>query len=283
MANANLPSGNPSVNTIDQPTLREGWICTSTGRRIYYGQMRDQNVYTVEDIAAALSNLCRFAGHCPAFYSVAQHSVIVAYQVLLRTGCAATALAALMHDAAEAYMVDIPRPLKRMLPEYRAIEREITAHIFRQHGLAYPYNELIGRVDNEVLATEARDFGMNDRGDWNLPDAIDGLRITPIPSAEARAQFIEKHHNLTEAVKAATPKEPRSHTFYSCPPGCDKPHCQYCHGGLAYCTTCHGGEASLPTECPGRPMSPTAAAAVLAGRMDYVNGAWCAASAEGGQ
>lgn len=65
-----------------------------------------------------------------------------------------------------------------------------------------------------------------------------------------------------------------SHTFYKCPPGCDKPHCQYCQGGLAFCTVCKCAEGTLPTECPGEPVSEEVQENIFNGASDFVSGQW---------
>ena len=64
------------------------------------------------------------------------------------------------------------------------------------------------------------------------------------------------------------------HTYYTCPPDCDEPHCNYCLGGLAYCTVCKGAEGTLPTECPGAYMTARQEADVYAARLDFVQGDW---------
>jgi hypothetical protein len=66
-----------------------------------------------------------------------------------------------------------------------------------------------------------------------------------------------------------------NHTLFKCGPNCDNPgRCPYCDGGLAYCTVCHGAEGSLPTSCPGRPMSQEVQDDVYACRLDFRDGAW---------
>src|SRR2546423_8158727 len=87
---------------------------------------------TVEDIAHGLAHTCRYAGQCDGFYSVAEHSVLVSQVVSFAK------LAALFHDAAEAFIGDVSGPLKRLLSEYRTIEKSIALAIFECFGIEWP-------------------------------------------------------------------------------------------------------------------------------------------------
>jgi len=87
----------------------DAFLPTCTGRRVNILNPRPEDI-DIEDIAQALSHTCRFAGHVPAFYSVAQHSLLASELLDART-----ALWGLLHDAAEAYLHDLTRPLKRVL------------------------------------------------------------------------------------------------------------------------------------------------------------------------
>lgn len=60
------------------------------------------------------------------------------------------------------------------------------------------------------------------------------------------------------------------HVLYACPPGCDRPECPFCRGGLAFCTVCKGAEASLPTDCPGEKMGAKLEDDVQEGRANYL-------------
>ena len=104
----------------------------------------------IEDIAHALSLQCRFAGHLPEFYSVASHSINCSLLVLepkLR-------LAALMHDASEAYLVDIPRPIKPHLTNYMQTEDVLMRVIADKYGFQYPFHPAIKECDEAMLISE---------------------------------------------------------------------------------------------------------------------------------
>lgn len=101
------------------------------------------------DIAHALSHQPRFGGHLPSFYSVASHSIDVSLRVNNEN-----ALAALMHDAAEAYLIDVPRPVKQRLTGYREIEDNLMRIIAAKFGFEYPLNEAVKSADEEALRAE---------------------------------------------------------------------------------------------------------------------------------
>jgi hypothetical protein len=108
----------------------------------------------IVDIAASLSKMCRFAGHCERFYSVAEHSVL-----LSRVAPKGYELTALLHDASEAYLVDIPRPLKPQLKDYHAIEYGLMEAIAKKFDFPWPIPKAIKDLDTAILSDE-RDQNM---------------------------------------------------------------------------------------------------------------------------
>ena len=166
-------------------TERKGdWMQTYTGRQFWPLDPRPEDV-DILDIAHALANVCRFGGHTKAFYSVAQHSVLVS-----RVVPAGQALAGLLHDATEAYIGDMIRPLKRNLHEYRAAEARLEAAITERFVLpagAFATPE-VKYADNVVLATEARDVMGEPPQAWlPLPSPMDrGIRCETPGEAETR-------------------------------------------------------------------------------------------------
>ncbi|MEO4031068.1 phosphohydrolase [Chromobacterium vaccinii] len=156
----------------------------------------------IEDIAHALSNVCRFNGHTRQFYSVAQHSVIVSTLVPNHL-----ALAALFHDGSEAYISDVTRPVKPYLEGYACIEQRIQDAIgaaFNIDPALFKHPE-IARADLIALATERRDLMPNHPAPW---PCLAGL--SPLPHAihavgpeTARAMFIGAYEMLLAERSAA--------------------------------------------------------------------------------
>jgi uncharacterized protein len=132
------------------------WIATFTGRQVFPTAMTPDQV-CVEDIAHALSLINRFTGHTRVAYSVAQHSVLVS--LICRPE---NALWGLLHDAAEAYMADVSRPVKQAIreitPALDLIESGIMAAVCHRFGLPLTEPEDVGRCDNDMLAHEAEMF-----------------------------------------------------------------------------------------------------------------------------
>jgi uncharacterized protein len=139
-----------------KPTARRGgWIQTATGVRFYVVDPKPEDV-RLRDIAVALAKLCRFGGHVPGnlIYSVAQHSVLVALSLPHHLR-----VQGLLHDAAEAYCVDIPRPLKRALVNYDVIEARIAACIGDRFGVELcELPPEVHEADERALWTEKRDL-----------------------------------------------------------------------------------------------------------------------------
>ena len=133
-------------------------ILTYTGK--WFDVLKpDPELIDLRDIAAALSKLCRFGGHCRQFYSVAEHSLIASQWMSQRTNGDSTLSAwALLHDASEAYMVDIPRPVKRQLQEYVRLEDAIQEAIAERFSFPWPMPKEVHEVDGDLLALELRSY-----------------------------------------------------------------------------------------------------------------------------
>lgn len=158
------------------------------------------NAVLVTDIAHALSHVCRFAGHTREFYSVAQHSVLAS-----RIVPPEHALAALFHDATEAYIGDVARPLKQLLPDYKAIEARLQSDIFAKLGLPAELPASVKRADLVLLATEQRDLMPAHDDEWALIADVEPLagRIEPWSCWVACTMFLERYRDLVAPMMPA--------------------------------------------------------------------------------
>ena len=171
------------------------YITTLSGKHFNYLDIQ-QDAITIEDIANALSNICRFAGHLPYFYSVGQHSVLTSIIVPQEF-----ALEALLHDAAEAYLTDIPAPLKSLLPDYRAVEDEVDDAIRQKFNLPREQHPAVKYADLVMLASERRDFEIDDGTVWPMLDGViptDQFVINPVGPRQSYGMFMNRFNQLME-------------------------------------------------------------------------------------
>jgi uncharacterized protein len=185
---------------------RGPWCQTFSGRQWFPATPRAEEVH-LEDIWHALSLLCRFGGHCLSFYSVAEHSVRVAQLVAKWAPFDYwLQLHALYHDASEAYLIDVPRPVKVLLPEYKEAEKRTHAVILEAIGfppLSAADAQLIKLADDTLLATERRDLMNPSWEEWGpLPQPMLGW-ILPWDPGDAKMQFIAEHRRLISLVNNA--------------------------------------------------------------------------------
>jgi len=168
---------------------KEIWIQTWSGLR--FSPLDPQRYgITIGDIAHALAYTCRFGGHCSRYYSVAEHSVYVSHHVP-----EGLALTGLLHDAAEAYLGDVPRPLKPMWRNYKTIERKVLQAICVRFSAEYP-DERVKRIDNAILATEAHVLMGQGLSGWHLPENPLEISIAGWGPEEAERRFLERYHQI---------------------------------------------------------------------------------------
>jgi hypothetical protein len=195
------------------------WIQTRSGVKLHLLDTRPED-FRIEDIAHALSNMCRFTGHTKKFYSVAEHSVRVCRRIMqthsgldtsvyqygeacmnVRYGLFTgrdVAFAGLMHDASEAYLADIARPFKH-LPEfewYRKIEDKLMREIALAFDFQYPLNPVVKTADEILLGTEARDLMAPVIDGWHFRYEHLPERIRPWSPRKAKREFLKLFYQL---------------------------------------------------------------------------------------
>lgn len=174
----------PRIKTATGPT-----ILLASGN--YFDLLDPANSrFTVADIAGGLGKTCRFAGQCARFYSVAEHTWHASFLVPGNLQ-----FAALMHDASEAFLGEVTRPLKSLLPEYKAIEKRVEGVIDERFALGgLCEHPLIKQADLQMLAAEQA--AMMPRHDDSWP-ILDGVEPPSIPfaywdAAEATRQWLKR-------------------------------------------------------------------------------------------
>lgn len=179
------------------------WIQTYRGRQFYPLRPRLDDI-DIDDIAHALSLQCRFNGHCRVFYCVAEHSVRVMRLLQQQDHDGDIVLWGLLHDAAEAYLSDLPRPLKMMMPQFGQTEDVLLRAIIEHMGLTWPMPEAVRIADDMLLVTEARDVMAPPPAPWGFAVGLDPLPdlIEPISPTQAEADFLAAYHQLTSSRAA---------------------------------------------------------------------------------
>ena len=186
-----MPEGMQGATGEVRPRAGD-WMITVSGRRFWPLDPRPADVY-LPDIAHALAHTCRYGGHARKFYSVAEHSVLLA-ELFIARGDIALATWALLHDAAEAYFGDVIRPVKREIPQYAPIEDAIARAIWTRCGLigaddaAVDLPDEVKHADGAILGDEAEAlFGAGALGaaGWTPPAPL-GVKVEGWAPMDAR-------------------------------------------------------------------------------------------------
>lgn len=194
-----------------QSERKGDWQQTYTGRIIYPLDPRPEDI-DIRDVAHALSLQCRFAGHSRFHYSVAQHSVLVmnllgfapdlGQEDETDVPVGTLELTALLHDASETYLIDVPRPLKRSLPEYKVAEVAWERAVAERYALPFPMPKSVKWADEAALAIE-RDalFGVQAQPWVDLPDPPLTMRIIErMYPEEVEMKFLEEFFALCNTL-----------------------------------------------------------------------------------
>jgi hypothetical protein len=166
------------------------YILTSGGRRVWPLNMCVDDI-DIEEIAHALSNICRFTGHSRFHYSVAQHCVYVAQAV-----SSPNRLWGLLHDAAEAYINDIASPVKNQnrFKFYRDLEKDILLKVSKRFDIPREIPKEVVEVDHNIV----HDEGIILFDAWCVPDnhIVKRHWIEEITPKLAERMFMEVYESL---------------------------------------------------------------------------------------
>ena len=164
---------------------------TFSGRKFYPLDPMPEEIY-IEDIASALSNLCRFGGQVQKFYSVAEHSILISRK--LGINCK---LWGLLHDAGEAYVQDLVKPLKLALPEYKKIEMRVMDAVVIRFGLnPVTMPMAVEAADICILNDEHRQVMKPGLDWWHDSKTPLGVDIEFWEPTEAMDKFIKEYKYL---------------------------------------------------------------------------------------
>lgn len=179
---------------FEQNDERGPFISTYSGALFYVNECNVQDI-PIADIANALALNCRFNGHITRHYSVAEHSVLVSKLVEPEN-----ALYGLLHDYAEAFISDIPRPFKGTITGHIEFEREVMSNVCELYGLPLDVPEDVAYIDTHICAVEATvlakvvpDWVKHYNLSICLPHEVKGLDHIP-----ARNLFMNRFNELTQ-------------------------------------------------------------------------------------
>lgn len=172
------------------------WMITYTGKRFYPLDPRHGEI-CIEDIAHHLARVCRYGGAVAGYYSVAEHSCHLA-DYFSQQGLPAEARSALMHDASEAYLGDVIRPIKPDLARFLEIEAEVEAVIAEKYGLPHPLPVTVKLADNAIIGDErVQLFGVEAlrASAWKVRPGL-GITLQQWGCAAAERQFLRRFADL---------------------------------------------------------------------------------------
>lgn len=169
----------------------EDWMQTFTGGAFFPYAARVEDINIV-DIAHSLAFQCRYNGHTKYFYSVAEHCVLISYAVPEED-----ALWGLLHDAPEAYISDMIRPLKKKMPEFRELDEHIMTLICEKFGLPLEMPESIKEADNRIIENERLALLSEPPLPWTvLHGALPNVAIQAWTPEEAEIRYLARFQNL---------------------------------------------------------------------------------------
>ncbi len=169
------------------------WLQTYTGKVVEFPVTPD--MFDVRDIAHSLAAQCRYTGHTRTHYSVAEHSCLLA-EYFRKRGEPEFARYALVHDAAEAYVVDLPRPLKVLLPEYKKLIEPVEAELLNWFGLLCALPLPVVDADIRICLDERNQNMGPPPKDWEIPGPPLGVKLHCWNQMTAKAAWLNQYKFL---------------------------------------------------------------------------------------
>ena len=171
------------------------WIQTYTGKRWDIADPKPDAV-CLDDLAWALAGIPRYNAHTSRFYSVAEHSVLLALHAV-RADQLGLARVLLLHDASEAYLGDLASPVKRLCPGYQTIEERTSAAIYEAFGIdPTPHLAAVKELDGRILHDERAALLGPEPADWGVPGEPLGIEVQGWGPARARAEWLSGMRTL---------------------------------------------------------------------------------------
>lgn len=180
---------------------RGGWTQTASGQKFYHREPNSHR-FRLWDIAHQLAQVNRYGGSCRFPYSVAQHSVHMAEHAYKETQDVVLALDCLFHDAAEAYIGDMKRPIKYDLLDYLVLEDDVESalrHAFSFVGVPHIQTDACKEIDRRIVFDEKAQLLFDGGHDWSLGPAQPlGIKIRRWSFEKARKRFAQTATALAE-------------------------------------------------------------------------------------
>lgn len=189
--------------------MEDCWISLLSGAKFNYNKPEESDV-TIDDLASATSNICRYAGHLPRFYSVAQHLVNASRIVegICGNRNDPAVFAALMHDTAEAFTNDLPTPLKWAFPVFKKLEVSIETAMGKKFGFEYPYPASVKLADTIMLIAE-KIYVKGDTTVWPAYESWTAESVEPYlqyidldswQPRRAKREFLKRYWELKDGI-----------------------------------------------------------------------------------
>lgn len=173
------------------------WMQTYTGRQFWPIDPRAEEIF-IEDIAHALAMQCRYAGHSLRFYSVAEHCVLLSRAVQPRH-----ALWALLHDASEAYLTDVIRPLKPYLQGYKFREKKVMEAVAKRFDLQGEMPAEVEQADIRICLDERAQNMAPTGHDWQIKGGPLGIELQFWSPEVAERMFLDAYYAINWAAAEA--------------------------------------------------------------------------------